>query len=227
MSEDLENVNSREDLLDESIKLLEEKRVVSKALKDIAKNVLKETSGDKNDWKVVSKFYYNKGKGWANGGDPLTLEKEAPKKDTFSQLCIRLRDTIRSLVAFGKADLLDEYLQALDAAGIGITLKGDLAPQETGFEEVVDEALDSAKSYYATIESYNDELKNVHAPKSEELNFTVAGDYSSALKIYRKKIKGKAVDDDVQNINLRCEMLETALNLINDMEVDEDVDAKA
>jgi len=214
MEEELK-VNNAEELLEESLKILSDKKDTQKALKDSVSNILEQTSGDKYYWGIVSKVYANKGNGWI-GGDPLNLDKDEPHKDVISGTFKKLAETIDAFVRFNQLEKLQEYFDALADKGIKIEVdESKFEKYETGSCDV-DDFLDSQKSYIKTIADYSDELKNVHAVKSEELNFAPASEYLGLLGIYKKGIEGKDVEDAVQDKVTHCEWTETAYNLVKE-----------
>ena len=212
----MENVKNAEELLDETVEVIENKKIASKALKEITKRVMEEAGGaDKTNWNKTRKYYKDKGKGWV-AGDPLCLDKEAKKKDPLSSKFKGLYDAIAAIEEFNMSPMLDDYFKALADKGITITIDSEKFAHADIGEESVNDALDSSKSYMETIDSYNDEIKDEHAPKSEELNFAPAGEYTGLVKIFMKGMKGKDVGDVVQDKVTYCEMTETAYNLVKD-----------
>lgn len=211
----MESVKNAEELLNETAELMEDKKVASKALRDVTKRVIEEAGGaDKTNWNKVRKYYKDKGKGWA--GDPLLLDKEAKKKDGLSQKFKGLYEAINAIEEFNMSSILEDYFKSLESKGITITIDHEKFAHADISEESVEDALDSSKGYMETIDSYNDELKDEHAPKSEELNFAPAGEYTNLAKIFVRGMKGKDVGDVVQNKVTYCEMTETAYNLVKD-----------
>ena len=112
--------------------------------------------------------------------------------------------------------MLKDYFDALKKKGIEITLNLEEFVQADIAEESVEDALDSSKGYMEEIDSYNDELKDEHAPKAEELNFAPKEEYKGLASIFIRGMKGKDVGDAVQDKVTYCEMTETAYNLVKD-----------
>ena len=67
-----------------------------------------------------------------------------------------------------------------------------------------------------TIEEYSTELKETHAPKSEEIDFAPKKEYMGLVNIYKRGLEGKDVEDQVQDKLTICEWTERAYNLVKD-----------
>ena len=214
----MEDVKNAEELLSATMDILREKKVTGKAQAEVVKRVLDQTGGDKSNFRIVTKAFADKGKAWV-GGNPLTLDKDVKHKDSLSPIFIKLLTTITALEEFNQTDdLLKEYLDELKSVGINITIDHDQfnhVDTETMDPDFEDE-LKSIKSYAATIESYNDEIRDEHTQKAEELNFAPSDSYMTVVNLYKKGIAGKEIDDDVQNILTHNELLDSAVNLVAD-----------
>ena len=64
------------------------------------------------------------------------------------------------------------------------------------------------------VDDFDKLIKENHAPKADELNFTKASDYGYVLGLYDKVKSKKNIDDEVQEKFLRLEMLENAMGLV-------------
>lgn len=211
----MEDVNTAADLLTATLDLLREKRITAKALADANKRVLQAVGGDKSNWKLLTKAYSDKGRAWAAG--PLVLNKEEKHKDFIAPIFIKLLATITATEEFNYSDeILSDYLDALEEQGIKITIDHEKFNHADTNEIDIEEELSSIKSYTATIEGYNDELKEEHAPRAEELNFAPSSDYMKVVNIYKKGVAGKKIDDEVQDILTHNELLDSAVNLVAD-----------
>lgn len=213
----MEEVKNAEELLSATMDLLREKKVTAKAMSEVSKRVLEATKADKSAWKILTKAYSDKGRAWV-GGNPLVLDKEEPHKDTLSPTFAKLLSIITATEAFEYSDeILKEYFDALEEAGIKITIDHDkFEHADVDNVDDLEEELKSIKSYSSTIEQYNDELRDEHAMKAEELNFAPSSDYMKVVNIYRKGVAGKEIDDDVQDILTHNELLDSAVNLVAD-----------
>lgn len=222
----MEDVKNAKELLEETVNILVEKKIANKALSDVHKRVLKDTSGDKADWKLLTKVYANKGKAWVSG-NPLSLDPNEKHKDMISPLFRKLYEVVKATEAFNQTyNVLSEYFDALEDLGIKISIDPDKFNHlDTDLlDSSLEDELDSAKAYLATIEGFSDEIRNEHTAKAEELNFAPASAYTRVVGIFRKGMSGKEIDDDVQRILTYNEFLDKAVNLtadyVNSMESD-------
>ena len=213
----MENVNNAEELLSSTMEILRDKKITMKARSEVNKRVLDKAGGDKGNWNIVAKAYSDKGKAWQ--GSPFVLNPDEKHKDSTSALFIKLLKLITALEEFNQTeDILSEYISALNDFGIKIQIdhdKFDHADTEA-LDDPIESELQSIKSYNATLDSYNDEIREEHAAKAEDLNFAPSSDYMKVVNIYRKGIAGKEIDDDVQNILTHNELLDSAVNLVAD-----------
>lgn len=220
----METVKNAKELLKETLSIMNERRIATKAKADVEKRVVADTGGDKANWRLISKVFANKGKGWL-GGNPLDIDKGAKHKDAISGTFIKLADVIKAAEDFNQTEtVLQDYLDALSNIGIKITVDHEkFAHADTeALEYGIEEELKSVKSYVNTIESFSDEIKEEHTVKAEELNFAPKTGYLRAVNIYKKATKGKDVDDEVQNIHTYNEFMDTAVNLAADYGKSED-----
>lgn len=209
------DVTSPRELLESTLKVSQEKKSINDALRDLNKRVLKETDGDKKDWRLITQSYAKKGKAWT-GSDPLVLDESEKFKDKVSVLFVKLFDLIKAAEAFNVTDtLLSDYISALASKGVEISI------DSSAFEHLntdtldmdIEDELKSAKSYIANIDECDDEIREIHSPKSEDLNFAPKSNYTKVFNLYKKGVCGKDIDDDVQNILTKNEMLSSAVNL--------------
>ena len=214
MSEEIE-VNSAEELLEESLKVLSDQKETKKALKDSIKSLLEQTGGDKYFWGIVRKVYSAKGDGWV-GGDPLNIDPNSPSKDAISNTFKKLAETIKAFSMFNRLEDLQEYFDALRKYGIEITVDESATEHADTSAVDIEDYLKSQKSYTKTIEEYSTELKESHAPKSEEIDFAPKKEYMGLVNIYKRGLEGKDVEDQVQDKLTICEWTERAYNLVKD-----------
>lgn len=200
------------EVLEETSKLMDERKVAKKALTETEKSLANLLEIDVGFVKEADKLVEKKGAGWA--GSPLSLDKEAKVKDPLSQMFIGLRDKVAVLRETGQIGILQEYIEALEGCGIHLSFDAE----ETPFDDAVTEMFDRATSYIRTIRDYDDEVKDEHAPKAEELNFCPTKEYKGLARIYKrgKKSGVEAVNDACQEKVTYCEMTETAYNLVHD-----------
>jgi hypothetical protein len=126
----------------------------------------------------------------------------------------KLRDTVIELQSNGMIDVLKDYISALEGYGIHITID----PKDPDVDNVdeVRNVISSMCAYQQVITENSDIIGEEHAQQSEDLNFAPKTKYKEIFGFYSKKLKGKDVDDNIQDKVVFCEMYETALNIIND-----------
>lgn len=203
------------DLLDETSKIEDEKKVAAKAMNELAKDAAKTLNGDASVIKKCKDYSYYHGKGWVNG-DPLNLDPDEKFKDRISPIMKKLRDIIVDLQANGMTELLTPYFSALEGYGIHVTLDEEV-PTISDVNELKT-VITSMCGYQQVICENSEIIKEEHSKKSEELNFTPASKYKEVFGLYSRKMKGKDIDDSIQDKVTFCEMYETALNEVQDME---------
>lgn len=204
-----------EELIEETLKVMSDKKDTQKALKDSVSEVLERTNGDKYDWNIVNKVYANKGEGWV-AGNPLNLDKDNPHKDAISSTFKKLAETITAFAKFDQLDVLEDYFEALRNLGINIQVDESQIPKQDLDGVDIKDYLTSQKAYIKTIEEYSTELREVHTAVSEDLNFAPKTEYLKLVGIYKRGIEGKDVDDAVQDKLTHCEWTETAYNLVKE-----------
>jgi hypothetical protein len=208
---DVENVKSAQELLNCSMSFVSEKKQAVKTMNEMLKDTAKAYGVNKKALTAARDIAFTKGKGWKNN-NPFDLDPDADIKDKTSQLFMKLKDTIQALNEIGKTDWLVPYLSALEGFGIQISFdKKDV--DETAAKEV--EQSITSMNAYQQIKFDNDKLiKEKHAPKADDLNFTRPADYNYVLGLYDKVLEKKNIDDTVQEKFLRLEMLQNAIGLV-------------
>lgn len=201
------------ELLEESIQVLDEKKVAQKSMNGLAKDSEKSLGIDAATVKFCKGIYYTKGKGWVNK-DPFNLNKDADIKDKTSQLMIKFRDIILNLRRIGHLDWLHEYFSKLE--GYGIHINVDAQDPDVSSPEEIEEVIKSMCGYQLVIDENTETIKEDHGQQSEDLNFAPKKNYAEVLGLYSKIQNGKDVDDEFQDKIAQLEMLESALNLVYD-----------
>lgn len=219
----MDEIKTSKDLLKETLDVIKDRTISSKALSDLVKRVSDNYSADKTLFKSFAKMKLSKGQAWL-GSNPLVLDQKAEKKDATSMAFSKILNIISTAYSFGEAiasEYLKDYLDAMAEQGIKITIDSSVvadspadveATPESG--ETFEQELGSALGYLKTIEDYSDIIRKEHSAKSEELNFAPADTYSKVIALYRKAKKGKEIDDDLQEVELHNEAYSTALNLV-------------
>jgi len=200
LDEEVETFNDPFELMDESLKLKDDIKIQKKALKDVTNRLVNEIHCDIGFVKEAQKMLAAEGK---DKGDTL--------KDTFDKL-INVILTFRQI---GYVEHLAPYFDKLEAAGISLKIEDT----ESAASDTVKEGWKDSVSYLRSIKEKQDIISNTHAPNSEDINFAPKEEYKGLLSIYSKKLKGKDVDDAVQERVTYFEMAETAYNLVGDKEL--------
>ena len=209
--DELENVKTAQELLNISLDIVSEKKQAVKTMNMMLADTAKTYGVNKKILSSARDIAFTKGKGWKND-NPFDLDTDAEIKDKTSQLFMKVRDTIKALNEIGKTEWLTPYISALE--GYGIHLSVDAKDVDATASTEVGEAITSMNAYQQ-IKFDNDKLiKENHAPKADELNFTKASDYGYVLGLYDKVKSKKNIDDEVQEKFLRLEMLENAMGLV-------------
>lgn len=214
----MEEVKDAKELLEETCKVLSEKKIASKTLGEIRNRILSATDGSKETWQTLVKAYNGKGRAWRDD-NPLDLDPDEKRKDPSSSLFVKLLNLITAAEAFGQTNnLLSSYFETLEKFGIKISVDPSkfFHLDLDNLEEDLDEELKSVKSYLRTIEEYTDEIQEEHTAKAEALNFAPAKGYMKVVNIFRKGQSGKEIDDDVQKILVENEFMDKAVNLTAD-----------
>lgn len=209
--DELENIKTTQELLDLSLSVVSEKKQAVKTMNMMLADTAKTYGVNKKILAGARDIAFTKGKGWKND-NPFDLDADAEIKDKTSQLFMKLRDTVKTLNEIGKTDWLIPYISALE--GYGIHLSVDKKDVDATASSEVGEAITSMNAYQQVKFDNDKLLKENHAPKSDELNFTKASDYGYVLGLYDKVKSKKNIDDEVQEKFLRLEMLENAMGLV-------------
>lgn len=202
-------------LLSETERIENEKKVASKAMNELAKDAAKTLNGDASVIKKCKDYYYYHKNGWIDN-DPLNLDPEEKFKDRISPVFKKLRDIVIDLQTNGMVDLLNPYISALEGYGIKVII--DPADPVVSDVDELKEVVKSMCGYQKVICENADIIREDHSQESEDLNFTPKSKYKEVFGLYSRKMKGKDVDDNIQDRVTFCEMYETALNEVNDLE---------
>ncbi len=209
--DDIEEVKNAQELLEHSMSVVSEKKQAVKTMKEMINDTAKAYGVNKKALSAACDISFTKGKGWRNN-NPFDLDPDADIKDKTSQLFMKFRDVVKSLRDIGRLDWLTPYISALEGEGIKLSIDGKDV-DITAANEVA-EAIKSMNAYQQIKFDDDKLLKEKHAPKSDELNFTKTSDYGYVLGLYDKVKSKKNIDDEVQEKFLRLEMLETAIGLV-------------
>jgi hypothetical protein len=217
--DDVDHAQNAQELLTHSMSVLTEKKQAVKTMKEMLADTAKTYGVNKKVLSSACDVSFTKGKGWKNN-NPFDLDKDADIKDKTSMLFMKMRDIIKDLRDIGKLSWLNPYISALEGEGIKLSIE-DKEVDATASKEV-EEAIKSINAYQQIKFDDDKLLKEKHAPKSDDLNFTKAADYGYVLGLYDKVKSKKNIDDEVQEKFLRLELLENAMGLVQNEQGNED-----
>ena len=209
--DELEGVKTAQELLNHSMDVVSEKKQAVKTMNMMLADTARTYGVNKKILSSARDVAFTKGKGWRND-NPFDLDPDAEIKDKTSQLFMKFRDTIKTLREIGKTDWLTPYISALEGEGIKVSI--DPKDVDTTAAGEVEEAIKSMNAYQQIKFDDDKLLRENHAPKADELNFTKAKDYGYVLGLYDKVVNKKNIDDEAQEQFLRLEMLENAIGLV-------------
>lgn len=196
--EDLEKV---EDLLDDSLETLQDKKQFSKTQTQLLKECA-ETNGlgksGKSVLKRVMNYHHYKGANWLNS-DPLQKDPQAKDKDKVAPVFIKLLQIVEDLSAIGDKDFLEPYLTALLNKGIKIDIDYGSSDTKEDLKTIIDK-LDSASKLQTNVDTLNTQLKEEKSAESEEIGFAPKSTFLKVLGLY-EKIRDDKVDKAEDAIN--------------------------
>lgn len=218
---DKENVEKIEELLDDSLETLADKKRFAKTMNTIIKDCAKKNNIDPKVIKAVSLYKHYAGSNWVNN-NPLEKDKDAKEKDKVSPIFIKLLEVVENLRAIGDKEFLKPYINALAEKGIKIDI--DFEDANKNVDEIM-EVIDSASKLKTNIDTLTEELKETKSIEAEELSFTPKSSFISVLGILDKINNGKEMNDVLQNRFTEITMLNNAyiyLSAKNDESKDEE-----
>lgn len=199
MPDEKEVISEPFELLEESLRVKGDIKVSKKAMEEASTRISDQLKIDKGFVKEARKLLSKKG---------------AEKGDVLSSTFEKLATIISVLNVTGMLDELNEYLSELEGKGIKISIenKNESAPPSVieDFKDVI--------AYLHTIDEYQEEITS-HSTRAEELNFSPKKEYKQLLSMYERRLKGKDVEDKVQDKITYCTMTETAWNIVHDKEI--------
>lgn len=212
------------EILDESVKNLNDIKVAKKAIKDVVSQISEETQAESSFIKQATKIVSKLGDGSVDKNRPLDLDPDAPEKDPVAKLLLKLGEIINCLEQVDMLYVLRPYFEQLEN-DFGVKIMSVSGKELLDKNENLSDLFNSATSYLKTIKSYQDEIKENHAKEADDCKYVSAKDYNKVLNIYSKGVdKGfDAIEDKCQDTITSCEelkgsidMLETAINFVHD-----------
>lgn len=189
-----ENAEQIEELLDDSLETLTDKKKFSKTMNVIIKDCAKQNGLEPKVLKAVKNYHHYKGGNWANN-NPLEKDSTKKEKDKVAPIFIKLLEVVENLRKVNDIDFLEPYLTALAKKGIKIEIESEQT--DKNINEIM-EVIESASKLQTNIDTLSEELKETKSTESEELNFTPKSSFVGVLGILDKIKNGKDVDDQIQ-----------------------------
>lgn len=208
---DKENVEKIEELLDDSLETLADKKKFAKTMNTIIKDCAKKNEIDPKIIKAVKNYKHYKGVNWANN-NPLEKDKDKKEKDKVAPIFIKLLEVVENLRAIGDKEFLEPYLNAIAEKGIRIDIDFEDTDKDVG--EIM-EVIESASKLQTNVDTLAEELKEEKSTTAEELNFTPKSSFCNVLGMLEKINEGKEIDDALQNRFTEITMLNNAYTYLS------------
>ena len=196
-----EEISKVEDLLDDSLETIQDKKQFSKTQAQMLKDCAEKNGMDKSGKSVLKRimnYHHYKGVNWLNN-DPLTKDPTVKDKDKVAPTFIKLVQIVEDLATIGDKDFLQPYLDALLSKGIKIEIDYGTAETKEDTETIL-ETLDSASKLQTNVDTLNNQLKEEKSAESEEIGFAPKSAFLKVLGLY-EKIKDDKVDKAEDAIN--------------------------
>lgn len=206
-----ENVEQIEELLDDSLETLADKKKFAKTMNTIIKDCAKQNNLEPKVIKAVKNYHHYKGVNWANN-NPLEKDKDKKDKDKVAPIFIKLLEVVENLRKVGDKEFLEPYINALAEHGIRIDI--DFEETDKNVEEIM-EVVESASKLQTNVDTLNEELKEEKSTEAEELNFTPKSSFVGILGILDKIKNGKDVEDLIQGNFTTITMLNNAYTYLS------------
>ena len=208
---DKENIEKIEELLDDSLETLADKKRFAKTMNSIIKDCAKKNEIDPKVIKAVKNYRHYRGVNWANN-NPLEKDNDKKEKDKVAPIFIKLLEVVENLRAIGDKEFLEPYLNAIAEYGIKIDI--DFEDTDKDVEEIM-EVIESASKLQTNVDTLAEELKGEKSTTAEELNFTPKSSFCNVLGMLEKINEGKEIDDALQNRFTEITMLNNAYTYLS------------
>lgn len=190
-----------EDLLDDSLGTLLDKRQFSKTQAQMLKECAEKNGLDKSGKSVLKRvmnYHHYKGANWL-ASNPLEKDTTSKEKDKVSPTFIKLVQIIEDLATIGDKDFLQPYLDACLKRGIKIEIDYG-TPNINEDTDTILETLDSVSKLQTNVETLDNQLKDEKSVESEEIGFVPKSSFIKVLGLY-EKIKSDKTDKAEDAIN--------------------------
>lgn len=208
---DKENIEKIEELLDDSLETLADKKRFAKTMNSIIKDCAKKNEIDPKVIKAVKNYRHYRGVNWANN-NPLEKDNDKKEKDKVAPIFIKLLEVVENLRAIGDKEFLEPYLNAIAEHGIKIDI--DFEDTDKDVNEIM-EVIESASKLQTNVDTLAEELKGEKSTTAEELNFTPKSSFCNVLGMLEKINEGKEIDDALQNRFTEITMLNNAYTYLS------------
>lgn len=206
-------ISEVEELLDDALDNVSDKKQFSKNMKDILKNCGMINGIDKKALAHVKDYYHYKGANWLDG-NPLKKNPQAEYKDKISPTFIKLLSIFQDLEAVGDTDFLQPYIDVLLPYGIKIELDAKTPDTKESLEDIK-KTIETASRYQTNVDELTKRIKEENAQKSEDIGFTTKSAFNNVLSTYGKIKEGKDVNDKVQQNIVNSLMSADAYNYLS------------
>lgn len=206
-----ENVEQIEELLDDSLETLADKKRFSKTMNTIIKDCAKQNGLEPKVIKAVKNYHHYKAVNWVDN-NPLEKNKDSKEKDKVAPIFIKLLEVVENLRAVGDKDFLKPYIEAL--VNHGIKIEVDFKETDKNVEAIMD-VVESASRLQTNVDTLANELKEVKSVESEELAFTPKNSFVNVLGILDKIREGKSQSDKIQDNFTNLTMLNNAFTYLS------------
>ena len=206
-----ENVEQIEELLDDSLETLTDKKRYSKTMNTIIKDCAKANELEPKVLKAVKNYHHYKGVNWVDN-NPLEKDKDVKEKDKVAPIFIKLLEVVENLRKVGDKEFLEPYISALAKHGIKIDI--DFEETDKNVDEIM-EVIESASKLQTNVDTLSNELKEEKSVEAEELAFTPKGSFVGVLSILDKIKEGKDLEDKIQENFTNLTMLNNAFTYLS------------
>ena len=201
-----------EELLDDSLETLADKKKFAKTMNTIIKDCAKSNNIEPKVLKAVKNYHHYKGVNWKNN-NPLEKDKDKKEKDKVAPIFIKLLEVVENLRKLGDDKFLEPYINALAEKGIKISIEFN-QNNNINCNEIM-EVIDSASKLQTNVDTLAEELKEKKSAEAEELNFTPKSSFVGVLGILDKIKNGKDVEDTIQSNFTTISMLNNAYTYLS------------
>ena len=201
-----------EELLDDSLETLADKKKFAKTMNTIIKDCAKSNKIEPKVLKAVKNYHHYKGVNWKNN-NPLEKDKDKKEKDKVAPIFIKLLEVVENLRKLGDDKFLEPYINALAEKGIKISIEFN-QNNNINCNEIM-EVINSASKLQTNVDTLAEELKEKKSAEAEELNFTPKSSFVGVLGILDKIKNGKDVEDTIQSNFTTISMLNNAYTYLS------------